>query len=110
MKSPFRNVGLRMRITLALATASAGTAVLVLIGVLWIIHGIVNRADERELRSHYDALQSRLVQESRRAAAMSAVVASIPQVQEAMSRDDRAALIGYFGAGFGELKKTASSA
>ena len=67
MKSPFRNVGLRMRITLALATASAGTAVLVLIGVLWIIHGIVDRADERELRSHYDALQSRLVQESRRA-------------------------------------------
>jgi methyl-accepting chemotaxis protein len=106
MKSPFRNVGLRMRITLALATASAGTAVLVLIGVLWIIHGIVNRADERELRSHYDALQSRLVQESRRAAAMSAVVASIPQVQEAMSRNDRAMLLSYFGAGFGELKKT----
>ena len=106
MKSPFRNVGLRMRITLALATASAGTAVLVLIGVLWIIHGIVNRADERELRSHYDALQSRLVQESRRAAAMSAVVASIPQVQEAMSRNDRAILLSYFGAGFDELKKT----
>ena len=48
MKSPFRNVGLRMRITLALATASAGTALLVLIGVLWIIHGIVDRADERD--------------------------------------------------------------
>lgn len=106
MKSLFRNVGLRMRITLALAMASAGTAVLVLIGVLWIINGIVARADQRELRSHYDALQSRLVQESRRAAAMSAVVASIPQVQEAMSRDDRAALISYFGAGFGELKTT----
>jgi methyl-accepting chemotaxis protein len=106
MKSPFRNVGLKMRITLALAAASAGAAVLVLIGVLWIIHGIVDRADERELRSHYDALQSRLVQESRRAGAMSAVVAAIPQVQEAMSRDDRAALLGYFGAGFAELKKT----
>jgi methyl-accepting chemotaxis protein len=106
MKSPFRNVGLRMQMTLALAMASAGTAVVVLMGVLWIIHGIVNRADERELHSHYDALLSRLTQESRRAAAMSAIVASIPQVQEAMSRDDRAALLGYFGPGFGELKKT----
>ncbi|OAF19297.1 methyl-accepting chemotaxis protein [Bradyrhizobium neotropicale] len=105
MKSPFRNVGLRMQITLALATASAGTAVVVLMGVLWIIHGIVNRADERELRSHYDALQSRLTQESRRAAAMSAVVASIPQIREAMSRDDRTTLLGYFGAGFDDLKK-----
>lgn len=105
MKWPLRNVSLRMGITLALAAASVGTAVLVLIGVLWIIHGIVNRADDRELRSYYDALQSRLVLESRRAAAMSAVVALIPQVQEAMSRNDRLMLLSYFGAGF-ELKKT----
>ena len=98
------NLGIRTRITAALALASAGTAVFVLLGAMWIISGIVDRADERELRSHYDALQSRLGQEARRAAAMSAVVATIPAVQEAMARDDRDALMGLFGAGFAALK------
>ncbi|KRR15887.1 chemotaxis protein [Bradyrhizobium lablabi] len=104
--SLFRHIhlGLRTRITAALALASAGTAVFVLLGAMWIISGIVDRADERELRSHYDALQSRLGQESRRAAAMSAVVATIPAVQEAMARNDRDALMGLFGAGFAALK------
>src|SRR5271154_3402448 len=72
-----RNLGLRTRITAALALASAATAVFVLLGAMWIIVGIIDRADERELRSHYDALQSRPTQESRRAAAMSAVVAAM---------------------------------
>ena len=66
--SLFRHIhlGLRTRITAALALASAGTAVFVLLGAMWIISGIVDRADERELRSHYDALQSRLGQEARK--------------------------------------------
>jgi methyl-accepting chemotaxis protein len=103
-RSKLLNFGLRTRITAALALASAGTAIFVLLGAMWIISGIVDRADERELRSHYDALLSRLGQESRRAAAMSAVVATMPAVQEAMARDDRAALIKLFGPGFAELK------
>jgi len=98
------NFGLRTRITAALALASAATAVFVLLGAMWVISGIVDRADERELRSHYDALQSRLGQESRRAAAMSAVVASIPAVQEAMAHDDREALMKLFVPGFASLK------
>ena len=59
-RSKLLNFGLRTRITAALALASAGTAVFVLLGAMWIISGIVDRADERELRSHYDALLSRL--------------------------------------------------
>jgi len=98
------NIGLRTRITAALALASATTAVFVLPGAMWIITGIVVRADERELRSQYDALQSRLGQEARRAAAMSAVVAAMPAVQEAMARDDRDALIKLFGPAFAVLK------
>ncbi|MEA3090303.1 MAG: methyl-accepting chemotaxis protein [Caballeronia sp.] len=104
MQNLLANVGLRMRITAALAIASAGTAGLVLVGAIWIISGIVDRADERELRSHYEALQSQLVQESRRAAAMSAVVAAMPQVQEAMAHDDRQALMSFFGPGFASIK------
>jgi methyl-accepting chemotaxis protein len=98
------NLGLRTRITAALALASAATAVFVLLGAMWIITGIVERADERELRSHYDALQSRLGQEARRAAAMSAVVAAMPAVQDAIARDDRDALIKLFGPTFAVLK------
>lgn len=96
--------GLRTRIALALAFASAGTAVFLLLGVFWIINGIVDRADQRELRGHYDALLSDLGQEARRAAAMSAVVAAMPPVQQAMLHGDRAALMGFFDAGFAELK------
>jgi methyl-accepting chemotaxis protein len=98
------NIGLRTRITAALALASAATAAFVLLGAMWIIAGIADRADERELRSHYDALQSRLGQEARRAAAMSAVVAAMPAVQDAMARDDRDALIKLFGPTFAVLK------
>lgn len=96
--------GLRARIALALALASAGTAVFLLLGVFWIIDGIVDRADQRELRGHYEALLSDLRQEARRAAAMSAVVASMPPVQQAMAGGDRAALMGFFEAGFAGLK------
>jgi methyl-accepting chemotaxis protein len=96
--------GLRTRITTALALASAGTAIFLLLGALWIINGIIDRADQRELRGHYDALQSDLRQEAHRAAAMSAVVASMPPVQQAMARGDRAALMNFFDAGFASLK------
>ncbi len=96
--------GLRTRITAALALASAGTAILLLIGSLWVIHGIIDRADRRELRGHYDALQTVLQQEARQATAMSAVVATMPAVQQAMAKGDRAALMGFFGAGFAQLK------
>ena len=72
------SLGLRMRITVALAATAAATALFAVLGAMWIISGIIDRADQRELRSHYDALQSRIAEESQRAAAMSAVVAAIP--------------------------------
>ena len=75
-----------------------------LLGVLWVIHDIVDQADERELRSHYSTLQSRLGQEFNRAAAMSAVVAAIPQVRDAMARGDRETLKSMFVSGFADLK------
>ena len=91
------NLGLRMRITVALAVTAAATALFAVLGAMWIISGIIDRADQRELRSHYDALQSRIAEESQRAAAMSAVVAAIPATQDAMAKQDRNALIGLFG-------------
>jgi len=97
-------MGLKTRISLALILVSMATAVLVLIGSIWIIGGIINRADERELRGQYGALVSRLDQESHQAAAMSAVVAQIPAVQEAVAATDRETLLRLFGPGFARLK------
>ena len=100
----FRSLGLKSRITLSLVIGSTATAILVLAVSLWIIGGIIDRADDRELHSHYDALQSRLQQEAMRAEAMSAVVAKIPAVQEAVANNDRDALMRLFGAGMASLK------
>ncbi|MGY0571772.1 cache domain-containing protein [Bradyrhizobium sp. RDM12] len=101
MRSP---LGLRMRITVALALTAAATALIAVLGAMWIIAGIIDRADQRELRSHYDALLSRIAEESHRAAAMSAVVAAMPATQEAMARQDREALIRLFGPVFAATK------
>jgi methyl-accepting chemotaxis protein len=93
-----------MRITVALAITAAATALFAVLGAMWIIAGIIDRADQRELRSHYDALLSRIAEESHRAAAMSAVVAAMPAVQDAMARQDRNALAGLFGPVFAATK------
>jgi methyl-accepting chemotaxis protein len=93
-----------MRITVALAVTAAATALFAVLGAVWIIADIIDRADQRELRSHYDALQSRIAEESRRAAAMSAVVAAMPATQEAMARQDRDTLARLFGPVFAVIK------
>ena len=95
---------LRTLIITALAIASAATALFVVLGAAWVIDGLVDRANRRELRGHYEALQATLVQEAQRAEAMAAVVAAMPQVAEAMQRGDRAALTAMFGTGFAGLK------
>ncbi|MBV9969526.1 MAG: methyl-accepting chemotaxis protein [Xanthobacteraceae bacterium] len=98
------SLGLRMRITVALAVTAAATALIAVLGAMWIIAGIIDRADQRELRSHYDALLSRIAEESHRAAAMSAVVAAMPATQEAMAKQDREALMRLFGPVFAATK------
>ncbi|WP_316171781.1 methyl-accepting chemotaxis protein [Bradyrhizobium sp. SZCCHNRI1058] len=96
--------GLRTRITLSLVIGAAATALFVLLVAMWIIGGIIDRANERELHAQYDAFNSRLQLESTRAEAMSAVVANIPAVQDAMAQNDRDALMRLFGAGMASLK------
>nr|WP_249139390.1 cache domain-containing protein [Bradyrhizobium japonicum] len=98
------SLGLRMRITVALAVTAAATTLFAVLGAMWIIGGIIDRADQRELRSHYDALLSRIAEESRRAAAMSTVVAAMPATQDAMAKQDRNALIALFGPVFAATK------
>ena len=82
---------LRARMTAAFALTSAGTAFVLLFGALWIVSDLIDRADRRELHSHYDFLQTVLQQEAHQATTMSALVASMPPVQQAMAQGDRAA-------------------
>ncbi len=95
---------LRTLIITARAIVSAATALFVVFGPAWAIDGLVDRANRRELRGHYEALQATLVQEAQRAEAMAAIVAAIPQVAEAMQRGDRAALAAMCGTAFTGLK------
>jgi methyl-accepting chemotaxis protein len=97
-------MNLRLRITLALIAASVLTAAILLVGSLHTISDVIRRADDRELRGHYDAVISRLAQESRQAAAMSAVVASIPAAQAALAQGDRDTLFKLFEPGYAVLK------
>jgi methyl-accepting chemotaxis protein len=97
-------IGLKTRISAALILASTGTAVVLLLCALWTISGLIDRADERELRGHYDAFESIVRQEAERAQAMSAVVAAMPIVQEAMAHGDRTTLGKLFAEGFAGLK------
>jgi len=99
-----RLVGLRARITSSLVVGAAATALFVLVVAMWIISGIIGRANERELHAQYDAFISRVQLESTRAEAMSAVVARIPAVQDAVAQNDREALMRLFGAGMAGLK------
>jgi methyl-accepting chemotaxis protein len=95
---------LRTRITLALIGASVLTAAVLLVGLVHTIDDVIRRADDRELRGHYDAVISRLAQESQQAAAMSAVVASMPLAQAALAKGDREALFKLFEPGFAFLQ------
>ena len=98
--------GLRTRITAALVAVSVGTAAILLASTLWIVSGIIDRADRRELLGHYDAFQSLLQQEAKQAVAMAGLVASMTPVQQAMANGDRAAPANQFAAGFADLKAT----
>jgi methyl-accepting chemotaxis protein len=89
-----------------LVAVSVGTAILLLLSALWIVNGVIDRADRRELLGHYDAFHSLLQQQARQAVAMAALVASMTPVQQAMANGDRAALANQFAAGFADLKAT----
>ena len=81
MRGVLGNFRLRARVTMALALSATGTALFVLLGVLWVIHDIVDPADERELRSattRHSAIEIRSGIPIDAAAMSAVVVATIP--------------------------------
>jgi methyl-accepting chemotaxis protein len=89
-------------------SVSALLAVLVL-GSLGFTLGVFNEsldsAEEREMAEIYENIVTTIDTKARMGQSMAALVAGIPQVQEAFAKGDREALTALFGAGFPELKK-----
>jgi methyl-accepting chemotaxis protein len=89
----------------------AGFIVMLLLAIAIIVPFLLNRldaaieeAERRELRSLHGNLMSALQAEARRGHAMSALVASIPEVQQAFAEGERERLAEWFVPGFQALK------
>ena len=92
-----------------IALSSAGVLIIAVAVISTVISnsmsGIIREAEERELRGVFDNVKVTIESESRVAQAMSAIVAGIPQAQQAFADRDRDALAELFVPGFSILKK-----
>jgi methyl-accepting chemotaxis protein len=99
-----RNIGISMRFVIATVVA----VILVLFATQYTtfnyMKGMLRTAEQNEIGEIYKNVVASVESEGRLARAMSALVASIPQVQEAFAERDRVALESYFLPGFGKLK------
>ncbi len=87
----------------------AGGAVIATVVVFTLIYSTVlhmlDTAEQRELSSIFNNIKSSIAATGSEAQAMSALVAGMPQVQDAMAAGDREALAALFVPGFAQLKK-----
>jgi len=92
-----------------IALSSAGVLIIAVVVISTVISSsmseIIREAEERELRGIFDNVKVTIESESRAAQAMSAIVAGIPQAQQAFADRDRDALEKLFVPGFSVLKK-----
>jgi methyl-accepting chemotaxis protein len=100
----FRNIGISMRFVIATVVA----VILVLLVTQYTTFGymkeMLRSAEQNEIAEIYKNVVASVESEGRLARAMSALVAGIPQVQEAFAERDRFALESYFMPGFAKLK------
>jgi methyl-accepting chemotaxis protein len=99
-----RNVGISMRFVIA--TVIAVSVVLLIIQFINFayVDGMLRTAERNEIAEIYEGFLDRVASEGRLAQAMGALVAGMPQVQEAFAERDRATLESYFLPGFDKLK------
>ncbi|MEK9971571.1 MAG: methyl-accepting chemotaxis protein, partial [Ferrovibrio sp.] len=72
---------------------------------LFVMDGLVERAEQRELRSYYENITAAVAAEASKATALSALVANIPDVQAAMAAGERDKLAKLFVPSFQALRK-----
>ena len=99
----FQNLRLWAKIMLVMgATIALVTGVLTLTN-LTSMSGLIREAERSALDAHFKAIRNAISAESRMAEAMSAVIATMPLVQEKFSTGDRKALSELFVPGFKQL-------
>jgi methyl-accepting chemotaxis protein len=100
----FRNIGISFRFVVATVVA----VILVLLGTQYTTYSymedMLRTAEKNEIGEIFENVVASIESEGRMARAMSALVAGIPQVQQAFAERDRAALEAYFLSGFPKLK------
>ncbi|MCP3663006.1 MAG: methyl-accepting chemotaxis protein [Gammaproteobacteria bacterium] len=100
-----KNIGLVHKFLLAALIPTLLLGGLVIGILFWQMGGILKQAEQRELAELYENVMTTVASEGSKAQAMAALVASIPDVQEAFAERDRELLSSYFLEGFSALKK-----
>lgn len=101
----FRNFTISLRFVVATVVSVIIILSITLVTAFNHMGGILQSAEQKEMEEIFRNVVSKVNSEGRLAQAMSALVAGIPQVQEAFAEGDREALKSYFAAGFPKLKK-----
>ncbi|MCP4994283.1 MAG: methyl-accepting chemotaxis protein [Gammaproteobacteria bacterium] len=100
-----KNIGLVHKFLLAALIPTLLLGGLVIGILFWQMGGILKQAEQRELAELYENVMTTVASEGSKAQAMAALVASIPDVQDAFAERDRELLSSYFLDGFPALKK-----
>ena len=100
-----KNFTISQRIAAGFGVVMLVTIVPITFVVVGKIHAIVEEAELRELRSLSSNVEATLAAEGRLAEALSALVANMPTVQQAMGRGDRAGLLRETAPAYEVLKK-----
>ncbi|MET0074238.1 MAG: methyl-accepting chemotaxis protein [Candidatus Thiodiazotropha lotti] len=101
----FRNIGISARFVIATVVAVMVVLAITLVTTFNYMGGILSASEKNEMSEIYQNVVAGIDSEGRLARAMSALVAGIPDVQEAFADKDRETLHGLFVPGFAKLKK-----
>jgi len=100
----FRSVGISLRFVIATVLAVVLVLLATQLTTFNYMGQILRDAEENEIEVIYENVVASVDAEGRLARAMSALVAGIPQVQQAFAEKDRAKLESMFVPGFDQLK------
>ncbi len=101
----FRNIGITTRFVTAAVLAVALVMSITLLIAFNHMSDMLRSSEKAEMEEIFENVMASVNAEGRLAQAMSALVAGIPQVQQAFAEGDRDALQDYFASGFPMLKK-----
>ncbi|MET0051939.1 MAG: methyl-accepting chemotaxis protein [Candidatus Thiodiazotropha sp.] len=101
----FRNIGISLRFVIATVLAVVIVLAITLYTTFSFMSGMLHDAEQNEVSEIFENVVAGVDSEGRVARAMSALVAGIPEVQEAFAARDRETLSELFAPGFDTLKK-----